>query len=389
MRALALARLRRAIARLRRALPRRDARDASPTPSSSRCTDPGGEDGHVQALLEYLSIPYTGSGVEAAALSMDKHLTKKLLAAEGLPTPAWDLFDLTGGTLPLLARFARSSAGRSSRASKDRRPASRSCARTKSGPPRCWRRRNRTRRSSPKSTSRGASSRAPCSAKRRCRSSRSSPTATASTRTTRSTSRAAARTSSRRRSTTISRRACRCSGSRRTGCSGLRDYSRTDFIVSRDNRPYILEINSLPGLTPASLLPDACAAVGIGFEALVDRLSDTPRAAPNCATPSPDPAGVLARDQPNLAERRARRDRRTSRTIFHRGRGRRRTEPCARRAGARVGGGELRRFRPQRKSAGANDRGAANRFRRRRCRRDDGLENALRIRWAAKPRAGT
>ncbi len=33
---------------------------------------------------------------------MDKHLTKKLLAAEGLPTPVRDLFDLTGGTLPLL-----------------------------------------------------------------------------------------------------------------------------------------------------------------------------------------------------------------------------------------------------------------------------------------------
>src|SRR5579862_6713304 len=62
----------------------------------------GGEDGHVQALLEYLSVAYTGSGVEAAALSMDKHLTKKLLAAEGLPTAAWDLFELAGGTLPLL-----------------------------------------------------------------------------------------------------------------------------------------------------------------------------------------------------------------------------------------------------------------------------------------------
>ena len=71
---------------------------------------PGGEDGHVQALLDYLAIPYQGSGVEASALAMDKHLTKKLLAAEGLPTAAWDLFDLAGGTLPLLAGFARSSA---------------------------------------------------------------------------------------------------------------------------------------------------------------------------------------------------------------------------------------------------------------------------------------
>jgi D-alanine-D-alanine ligase len=34
----------------------------------------------------------------------------------------------------------------------------------------------------------------------------------------------------------------------------------------------VLEINSLPGLTPASLLPDACGAAGISYEALVDRL---------------------------------------------------------------------------------------------------------------------
>ena len=83
---------------------------------------PGGEDGHIQALLEYVGIPYTGSAVEASSLSMDKHLTKKLLAAEGLPTAAWDLFDLSGGTLPLLPgsldlplvvkpRFEGSSAG--------------------------------------------------------------------------------------------------------------------------------------------------------------------------------------------------------------------------------------------------------------------------------------
>ena len=63
---------------------------------------PGGEDGQIQGILEFFGIPYTGSGVEAAAVAMDKHLTKKLLAAEGLPTAAWDLFDLSGGTLPLL-----------------------------------------------------------------------------------------------------------------------------------------------------------------------------------------------------------------------------------------------------------------------------------------------
>src|SRR5581483_3374703 len=69
---------------------------------------PGGEDGQIQGILDYLGIPYTGSGVAAAALAMDKHLTKKLLAAEGLPTAAWDLFDLP---LVIKPRFEGSSEG--------------------------------------------------------------------------------------------------------------------------------------------------------------------------------------------------------------------------------------------------------------------------------------
>ncbi|HSG05994.1 MAG TPA: D-alanine--D-alanine ligase, partial [Nitrospiria bacterium] len=47
----------------------------------------GGEDGTIQGLLECLEIPYTGSGVRASAIGMDKALTKKLLEAEGIPTP--------------------------------------------------------------------------------------------------------------------------------------------------------------------------------------------------------------------------------------------------------------------------------------------------------------
>jgi D-alanine-D-alanine ligase len=53
---------------------------------------------------------------------------------------------------------------------------------------------------------------------------------------------------------------------------GLRDYSRTDFIVTKEGRPYILEINALPGLTPQSLLPDEAQSAGISYDALIDRL---------------------------------------------------------------------------------------------------------------------
>lgn len=49
----------------------------------------GGEDGVVQGLLESLGIPYTGSGVLGSALSMDKLRTKQVWAGAGLPTPAF------------------------------------------------------------------------------------------------------------------------------------------------------------------------------------------------------------------------------------------------------------------------------------------------------------
>jgi len=48
-----------------------------------------GEDGTVQGALELLGLPYTGSGVLASALSMDKVRTKMVWVANGLPTPDW------------------------------------------------------------------------------------------------------------------------------------------------------------------------------------------------------------------------------------------------------------------------------------------------------------
>jgi D-alanine-D-alanine ligase len=50
-----------------------------------------GEDGTVQGALELLGIPYTGSGVMASALCMDKLRTKMVWVAAGLPTPKWRL----------------------------------------------------------------------------------------------------------------------------------------------------------------------------------------------------------------------------------------------------------------------------------------------------------
>ncbi len=49
----------------------------------------GGEDGLMQGLLEMMQIPYTGSGVLASALAMDKLRTKQIWQAAGLPTPVY------------------------------------------------------------------------------------------------------------------------------------------------------------------------------------------------------------------------------------------------------------------------------------------------------------
>jgi D-alanine-D-alanine ligase len=53
----------------------------------------GGEDGTVQGALELMGIPYTGSGVMASALAMDKWRTKMIWQASGLPTPRYAILD--------------------------------------------------------------------------------------------------------------------------------------------------------------------------------------------------------------------------------------------------------------------------------------------------------
>lgn len=53
---------------------------------------------------------------------------------------------------------------------------------------------------------------------------------------------------------------------------GLRDYSRTDMMLSDDGSIYVIETNTIPGMTRTSLLPLAAAEAGISFDALLDML---------------------------------------------------------------------------------------------------------------------
>lgn len=56
---------------------------------------------------------------------------------------------------------------------------------------------------------------------------------------------------------------------------GLGVYSRTDFIVTEAGQPVFLEINTLPGMTPTSLLPQEAAAAGIDYAELCQRIIDS------------------------------------------------------------------------------------------------------------------
>ena len=58
---------------------------------------------------------------------------------------------------------------------------------------------------------------------------------------------------------------------------GLRDLSRADFLVTDNDDVYLLEVNTLPGMTPTSLFPDGAAAAGTPFAELVDALVQSAR----------------------------------------------------------------------------------------------------------------
>jgi len=229
-----------------------------------------GEDGQIQGILEWLGLPYTGSDITSCALSLDKHLTKKLLAAEGLPTPAWDTFDLSGGTLPLLPGSLNPPIVVKPRASGS--SAGVSIVRTHED----WTR-----------TMVGASARVGSVLAEEYIPGREFSCGVLGesalpvveilssdelfTYDAKYTDGGARHLIPAPIDHDLTARIQMLALSVHR-LIGLRDYSRTDFIVTKEGRPYILEINALPGLTPQSLLPDEALGAGISYEALIDRL---------------------------------------------------------------------------------------------------------------------
>ena len=55
---------------------------------------------------------------------------------------------------------------------------------------------------------------------------------------------------------------------------GLQGYSRSDYMVDENGDVYFIEMNTLPGMTPTSLMPQEAAAVGIDYKALCQMILD-------------------------------------------------------------------------------------------------------------------
>ena len=233
-----------------------------------------GEDGRVQAALDLLGVPYTGAGYLGSAAAMDKDLTKRLVAPFleplGVPTPKWELVKYTAEDIPALAErlelpcvvkpvASGSSIGVSIARGREKLSAALAQGLDHGGV--CVVEQYIAGREIqvgiledralpsieivPKEGFYDYENKyQPGAAEEFC-------PAPIPADWERRLSRAAL---------TVFR------------ALGLSVYARADFIVTEDGTPWFLEINTLPGMTPTSLLPQEAAAVGIGYGDLCERI---------------------------------------------------------------------------------------------------------------------
>ncbi|MBP3735580.1 MAG: D-alanine--D-alanine ligase [Lachnospiraceae bacterium] len=234
-----------------------------------------GEDGRVQATFDMLGIPYTGSGHLGSAIAMDKMITKELLRSRDIPMPAWMPFrGVSIGEAEETAEKIRAAfgvpcvvktpTGGSSvgvfivREETALKPAVESCLAF--GPDilaeqyiegrefTCGVLKGRALPSVeivPKTRFYDYSNKYAAGATEEICPGRTDP-------------------DTEKRMGDIALRVHEA--------LGLRTYSRSDFMIDADNNVYFLEVNTLPGMTPTSLVPQEAEAVGISYGELCEMI---------------------------------------------------------------------------------------------------------------------
>lgn len=231
-----------------------------------------GEDGTLQGALEFLGLPYTGSGVLASALAMDKLRTKQLWSANGLPTPPFELlhadtdFGAVAARLGLPIMVKPASEGSSIGMSKVRKAADLDEAFALAV--------NYDRVVLAEKFVEGTELTAAILA--------AQPLPLIKLETPRDFYDYAAKYES-----NDTRYILPCGLSRAKeralqdlcvkafdaiGCSG---WGRVDLMLDRAGNPYLLEVNTSPGMTDHSLVPMAARAVGLSYEQLCVKILET------------------------------------------------------------------------------------------------------------------
>lgn len=226
-----------------------------------------GEDGRIQGALELLGVPYTGAGRLASALAMDKIAAKRMMDAAGIATPPWQAVccptpesaEALAQTLPMPC-VVKVPAGGSSLGvylPQDRTQLKSALCQAAAGAGTLLVERRITGReltaavlgdrALPAAETFAAAGRFDYAAKYQSGAAKEVCPAELTDRQARAVEEMA------------------LSAHR---CLGLCVYSRTDMILDEQGRLWCLEVNSLPGMTPASFLPKEAAAAGLDYDAL-------------------------------------------------------------------------------------------------------------------------
>lgn len=234
-----------------------------------------GEDGTVQGILEYMRIPYSGSGVLGSALGMNKIISKQILAHYNIPTPQWEVIDLSKTSAskvhlkmqyPVVIKPSQegSSVGMSIVKESSQLAAGLELAG------------KYDKLVLVEKYIDGKEITVPVVDGMKLQAIEIVPKTEWYDYTRKYTAGQTEYIIPARLSPDVME-LCERYSRETFDALGCRTYARVDLRVSTENKPYVLEINTLPGCTETSLVPKAVAQAGIPFEDFVEKLVQTAR----------------------------------------------------------------------------------------------------------------
>ena len=229
-----------------------------------------GEDGRIQAALDLLGVPYTGSGYLGSAIAMDKIASKEMMGAHGIPTPEWQVLEYEDEDVERLAQtlpmpcVVKDPLGGSSlgvHLPKDRAELADALRQLRTA----------TRRVLVEQRVYGRELTNAVLGDRYLPAVETFPSVENFDYEAKYQA-GGAKEVCPAELTAEQAKAVGEMALRVHRALGLAVYSRTDIILDEEGQLWCLEVNSLPGMTPTSFVPQEAAAVGIGYDDLCEEI---------------------------------------------------------------------------------------------------------------------